>query len=502
MRYADEFRAVRAETGLKPSRVLPPPSSNPSSSLRRTQTSQPTTPTTRPSDGLSRTRTTAGPTTTRPVVEDGDEPPPPPYASQDPEPESTRMLQERLTAEAEAEGRVAPSIPTPQPSSSTSHNPARSPATSTVYDPPPGAPPRRSPSGPSRPTISTSTFSSVRRPSPPPEGPPSDEEVAKVWEESQLDEAKRASIAAERERAELEQVMQLSLAEAEASSRAQGESESGPGGWGMHTVSDDEDDGPRSRRFSSYDLPARAAGGSHRRVASDAGATGNIPGSWQNQPGASAFMMDDQDQLASLPALTPSRTGPVLKSKNPFLSPLDREHAQPESQSSPAATQAGLDMGSPQSARSQSGVSPHFGGMERLSPASASRQPSASSFRDGPGSAFTKYTPGGTNKALPPSPSPEQRNALPPGRPPVNMRVSSQGALMLPNLPPRPSTSHPFSPTGESSRPLPRPPSENSRVGSGKLPNHANGEDPLEMLKHYDTVFLGVSHRVKLQKGH
>lgn len=465
--------------------------------------------------------TSAGVTTSRPADDDG-ELPPPPYASQDPEPESTRQLQERLAAEAEAAERLAPPLATP-------HTPIEATPVSpnTPYAPPTGPPPGRSaprrrassgPSRPSRPQVSTTSPSPPERRPESPDGPPSDEEVAKVWEESQFDEAKRASIAAEREREELEEAMHLSLVESE----SRGGNSAGPSPQTMPTVFEDEDDdGPSSRRISSYDPAPRAEGTAHRRIASDAGASGSMPGQWQGYPGgsgtsdqgafgttrtngnnpdqwptqpaASGSILDDEDNLANLPALTPSKTGAVLKSKNPFLSPQERQHINSEEQGSPSRSQLGVNTSSMHSPQ-RNAQRKDYGSMNQSSNG-GSQQPVAPSFGSTTTSAYTPYSP--KNKALPPEPS-DELSGPSSGTPPALLR-SPILPNTAPNLPPRSTssatTAHRI--TSESSRPLPRPPNNGSGIGSGKLANLMDGEDPLEMLKQFDTVFLGKYVQLK-----
>ena len=385
------------------------------------------------------------------------------------------------------------------------------------YAPPPGRPPRRPSAGPSRPPATTTPAVVARRPSSP-DAQPSDEEEAKVWEESQFDEAKRASIAAEREREELEQALHLSLVESKRTGSAQEES---PGGHGISTGFEDDNDGPSSRRISSYDPPARTEATAHRRIASDAGANlsrdtggagagGNMPGQWQrhftpdsigsrahgssangSMPGqwhgqthaTSGSLIDEDDNLASLPALMPSKTGAVLQSKNPFLSP--QEGSAEQASSSPFL---GMDVGSPVSAPPRS---TSFGGMDQLSPTSASRQPSSSSLHSGPGLAYTAYSSG--SKAPPPDPS--QERFAPQGPLPAHLHIATlPGAGGNAGLAPRPNSNPDVSTrAGDSSRPLPRPPPSSSKLLRGQLGNSVNEDDPLAMLERFDKVFLGSS---------
>lgn len=308
---AAQFQAVRAEYRLPDSRVFTQAQTqNPRASLSRVNTdntalhmlrNQPTrinrTVSASPSSSTSlrpspsrpyRTPTSARPTpittTTRPSTnpEDGEEAPPPPYASQDPEPDSTRVLQERLAAEAEAAGRIAPELSTPitsqQASSSTPTPISARPSSSRI---------------------------NTERPSPP-STPPRNAEEARIWEESQLDEAKRASMAAERERLELEEAMRLSLQEATISNRSSPR---------LPSVFEEGESGPSSRRVSSYGQGSISEDHPRRRVASDAYAT-----------------KPDLTSLAT--TTTPKR---ALQSNNPFLSPLERTQLPAELPDIPAS---------------------------------------------------------------------------------------------------------------------------------------------------------------------
>ena len=208
-------------------------------------------------------------------TEDRDEPPPPPYARQDPEPDSTRLLAERLAAESGAgaqltedhrpvgeadeegdnasarqqgpspsmasgngngNGNATPTANSPRPSarhSSFSHrsssqqgpptphrpSPPRMPGS---YDPPTSPPPRAS----SHTSASHSERPNLAR--------SDSEQLRMAYEESQLEEAKRESMAAEREREEMERAIQMSLEaeEAEALRASQAEGSSGRTGAG------------------------------------------------------------------------------------------------------------------------------------------------------------------------------------------------------------------------------------------------------------------------------
>lgn len=514
--------------------------------------------------------------------EDTDEPPPPPYASEDPEPDATRELQMRLAQEAEAQGRLN----LPEPSVNT-HNtgdegrgsnnenaggegghspgagndgPATATSPQTAYSPPPGPPPIASASG-------TSLHrEESRRSKHHPSTPPTDPEEARIWEESQLEEAKRLSRASERERLELEQAMRLSLADAESSASGSGSRSGGSGVAGpsssahqaMPAVFEADEregsSGPASRRMSSY-TPSHDLEGSHRRAASDANAHGGrpavenvtramdhltIPDGWgsgnnSSGMGGQSNLMDDDFGAAgpSQPALAPQRTGAVMQSNNPFLSPGEQDEpplpSTPSRQSQPS------------------------------SPYQAHRQPSSSSLRDSPGSSRTQYqAPAGPppEKTLPSipdsfiaSPTVYDPPSGPPPAPSFALATDNRGNDAAPPLPSRNFTSDASPSASEQGRrplPIPQgtlPPSLPRRNISGQIytpsnpprssfpdhsPNtplspspsffppqtpaaqsspqsaalhraistHHGGEDPLEMLRDFHTVFLGASPRV------
>ncbi|WWD20267.1 hypothetical protein CI109_104743 [Kwoniella shandongensis] len=418
-RFAKQFVEVRDEYRLPPSPLIriarrltstgatSAPLSN-TNSLRRTQTANPSSP--RAANTIARTHTTTGATTNRPVQQDGDEPPPPPYASQDPEPEATRMLQEQLAAEAEATGSgnsapiLAPSI-TSQPST-----PSR-PANSSALSPPPSA---RSQGTPNR-------LSQDGRPASPP--PPNDPEMARVWEESQLVEAQRASLAAQREQEELEEAMRISLAEAE--SMAQSSTS------------------PRQAQAGSSQPRPPSVNPDIAELTSGMGDL-SIPGGWQanassNYPSHEVPGYDHSPSAAN-------KTNAHLKSKNPFLSATEREYLQAEEMYGESA--------------------------------------------ENPGSSHTQYRP----------PSGDPVFVPPPGPPPPHLRIPSQStsqsfpwdedtlsstqppATLQPPLQPQhtPSPQPTATPRGQ---PPQLPPRRTSYIPP-------QGEDPLETLKDFDTVFL------------
>ena len=233
--------------------------------------------------------------TVRPVpLGDDEELPPPPYTAADPEPDQTRMLEERLAQEAVATGHVEP-------------EPER-------FSPPAGPPPQAQRQA----TPQTS----------PPETPGSDadDEVRRVWEESQLDEAKRASRAAEQERIELEEAMRLSLAEAEAvgvASSVAGPStmpprqETPPSRPMPQIPNVNTTPRPLPRPHISSPTLAPPQSTFHRRTASDVG-----PG-FASMSIAEFDPLGDDSSMPSVAPLQPTKTGAVLRSNNPFLSPAD-----------------------------------------------------------------------------------------------------------------------------------------------------------------------------------
>jgi hypothetical protein len=285
------FQAVRDEYRLPESRVLlRRAQSNASTSLYSVASNSPTQSFRSPVNSLTTptrsgvSRRTSSAILIPPVVrvadpEAGEEMPPPPYASQDPEPDSTRMLQIRLAAEAEAAGRLG--------MEGTSAAGSRTETSSSTQE--------------SQAITPTVHHSPAARQSSTPTSPPTDPEEARIWEESQLDEAKRASIAAERERLELEEAMRLSLQESEREAA-------------LPPVFEEAESGPSSRRVSSYGPSSGTDGYHHRRAVSDA----------QDNGRPVASLLDNDDGYLG-PMLKPQRTGAVFQSRNPFLSPQEHE---------------------------------------------------------------------------------------------------------------------------------------------------------------------------------
>ncbi|OCF43858.1 hypothetical protein I317_02301 [Kwoniella heveanensis CBS 569] len=506
--FASSYRAIRQEYGLPASRVLPAARVvSDTSALRRTQTSAtPSRPTA--ANPITRTHTTVGTTSTttsRPARQQTeDDPPPPPYTSQDPEPEATRTLQERLALEAEATGSIAPDSPR---ASSTHHR------TSSVsrYSPPATAPPHLAAS-----TSSTSN-QQTQRPEQPAR-PPSDPEMARIWEESQIEEAKRASIAAQREQEELEQALTISLAEAE--SRGQGgfaaaSSEAGPSSHAS-TQSAQGNEGS-STHAADYNSDMRdLISGMEDMV---------VPGQWQDASralnsastsnaqllGNDILDRDDGSSLGQVP-LTPQKTGFAMKSKNPFLSPSEREHleAEQDNQSDDPPLQSG-----------HGGQSTLNGELSHIP-----QQNEQAGYLNA-GSSRTYYAP------PPQSPSEQHQQqqqpirheqfAPPQGRPPAHLRTTptqptSPSSRPLPATPkdqarradpmspqlqsPQAGSAQPYHSNMPSSYfqtgPTPRQASVTSINGPPpSLPPRPNSfvpppgkEDALEMLREFDTVFL------------
>jgi hypothetical protein len=520
----------------------------------------------------SRTASTYRPAPQAVNPEDSEEPPPPPYASEDPEPDATRDLQIRLAAEAQAEGRLNLPEASSGAGSSTNSNTggaeggenssnAQENSTSNIntnspnagggqsqatviHSPPPGPPPNAS-----------LQRRESRRSEHHPSTPPTDPEEARIWEESQLEEAVRLSRASERERLELEEAMRLSLAESEAQSQIQGM------GSGMPPVFEEQDDhdssGPSSRRQSSY-TPSGQLEGSHRRTTSDTYAhnqsnhgkgTGSdlknatsgmdhltIPDTWQagssnsgQGSGANQHNLMDDDFGSTeytQPALAPQRTGAVLQSNNPFLSPGERDahFIQPQSQSQGSPYPS---VQSPQPHRQPSSTSlrgsPALGsqgwpGDKRL-PSIPNDQASSTRYDapPGPPPQASNYQSSPSAKAsLPPLPprqaqteasndnpesigSPVQARKLPPrpqGSPlPPSLPQRNVSAQMYSATNPPPSSFPDHSPTPTTSF---FPPQSSPRASPSSaalqraISTRHGGEDPLEMLREFHTVFLGM----------
>ncbi|OXC68791.1 hypothetical protein AYX13_02717 [Cryptococcus neoformans] len=468
--FAQSFVEVRMERGLPNSRIIRL-RINPSNSLQRASTTQsPNRPVGARPGGLgvqttgNTTRRASAPSqSARPPVvrnpEDGDELPPPPYSSQDPEPEATRILQERLAAETNVEPAAVPSPSTPQ----TASNPAL-------------ASPHSSPA-PTRPGLVDSN-------------PPSDPQMAQVWEESQLDEAKRASLAW-REQQEFEEAMRLSLAEAESmgvgSSTGPGTSTNTQSEQNRLPVVDENDEQDSSLSQQPNPDLMGLVGGLEDLTFSNSEQASSSNNATHNQ---SSILDDDGPSGLNQQPLVPSKTGLVMQSKNPFLSQNEKETSGANGSSSY------LD-----------------------NTASTAAQASANGINQLPGRGST----GSTDTPYTPQPI----YAPPPGPPPPHLRVPTS---------PTQSSSPPQNQASPGSRPLPRapvsprlssptvsqtagPPAYSSQTASssqqpsfstvdgvaagppGLPPRRLNrrkstyvpptqGEDPLEMLREFDTVFL------------
>jgi len=400
-----------------------------------------------------------------------------------------------------------------------------------VHEPPPGPPPVHSPP-PGPPPSSSLQRQESRRSDHQPSTPPTDPEEARIWEESQLEEAMRISRASERERLELEEAMRLSLAESEAAPSNSNTNDQNDNSYGVFEGNEDHESfGPSSRRISSYN-PASQYEGNHRRATSDTyprppveSVTSNmdhltIPDNWQNQasPSHGNLMDDDFGSIDfNQPALAPQKTGAVLQSRNPFLSPgepdseFSGEFIQPSAsasqqidQSRSESTQNPIPQGSPSEKRLP------------VIPGSGAASPTMHEPPPGPPPASNQSSPFGQNRnSLPPLPprqptnpvdaSPNNQNGSPQSRrlPP---RPVQQGA---PTLPQRNISSSMYSATNPPTSSFPAhspqpttpsffPPQSSPRSGPTATTNQAmstqnGGEDPLETLRDFHTVFMGMS---------
>ncbi|WWC92750.1 uncharacterized protein L201_007709 [Kwoniella dendrophila CBS 6074] len=320
--YAYAFRAIRTEYGLNPSRVLPLASTSATTNpLRRAQTASSSTPTRTTASPITRTHTTVGATTTRPVQNNDEEPPPPPYASQDPDPSSTRILQESLAAEAELRGTLA-SQTADTPTSATTSNAN----TSQI-------------SSPAAAASSQSSHQQEPARSLADEGPqriPSDPELARVWEESQLEEAKRASLAYQAEQDELQEAMRLSLAEIE--SRGEGSSSvtHDTAGSSRHHISPISENRPVEGDSNDFEIRDLVSGMEDMMIPGSYGgnpSTSSLSASTSNTTNPSGGqvhdILDEQPPtFTGQTPLTPQKTGLHIQSKNPFLSSNEKEQLQ------------------------------------------------------------------------------------------------------------------------------------------------------------------------------
>ena len=464
--------------------------------------------------------------------EDSEELPPPPYASEDPEPDATRDLQVRLAAEAQAAGNLKlPEASTRTEESSqgndesnqtnedSNHQETPTPS-AVVHAPPPGTPPVHSPP-PGPPPASSLQRQESRRSEHRPSTPPTDPEEARIWEESQLEEAMRISRASERERLELEEAMRLSLAESEAEPSSNNIEGYNPA---MFEGNEDNDSGPSSRRISSYN-PASQLEGSHRRAASDTYSrtpvenvtTGmdhlTIPDTWQagSSGQQQGNLMDDDFGSIDFkqPALAPQRTGAVLQSKNPFLSPGERDM---DSQSSngfiqPSSSQQCQAMGQSSPGMSQQ-PAPEGSPSDKRLPTIPGSHPASPTMYDPPPGPPPTSPPIEAKSNLPPLPP--RQPTIPVGNSPSSSSPQSR------RLPPRPQGNAPALPQRNISSsmysatnpptssfpahsPQPSPsffPSQSSPRPSTvnqSIPTQQGGQDPLETLRDFHTVFMGTS---------
>ncbi|WVW86982.1 hypothetical protein I302_109038 [Kwoniella bestiolae CBS 10118] len=506
--YAYAFRAIRQEYQLPPSRVLPAPRvTSDTTNLRRVQTS--TTPARTP-NSITRTHTTVGATTTRPAANNDDEPPPPPYQSQDPDPASTRILQESLAAEAERTGSLAGQT-------------VSQPNTATTSTTPPSSASQPQSGGPAQSAVDDG-----------PQRIPSDPELARVWEESQLEEAKRASLAWQVEQQELQEAMRLSLAESE--SRGEGTSSStstsnamaGPSNHPVPTIPESQSsEGTNNSGQEMRDLVQ----GMEEMI---------IPGSYnpvQPPPSASAGtshttnnqlqnILDEQSaSYTGQTPLTPQKTGFQIQSKNPFLSSNEKEQLQ-------AMEQAALTTPTEQHFRTSSFGSPGPGSSyTQYTPPSGPSHPQSFSAMADSGPSHTQSPPPNHAQQHTPPPltagsnhthynSPSETNQQlytpPPGPPPSHLRIVTPTSPTSRPLPATPKDQFPWDgPSMSPSNTLSSPIFHNQASLSSPIAESHNNlhqtlqgtppplparrksfvpppgkEDALEMLRDFDTVFL------------
>ncbi|WRT69644.1 uncharacterized protein IL334_006633 [Kwoniella shivajii] len=516
--YASGFRAIREEYGLAPSRVLPAPrvsstSSSSNNNLRRTQTATPTSTTSRPTtSGITRTHTTVGATTNRPTTTNDDELAPPPYASQDPDPASTRILQESLAAEAELGNRL--STNSLNNTTTTTSTATHSTSTNDVTPPTP---------------ISSRRPETPR--SPIQEGPsrvPSDPELARVWEESQLEEAKRASRAWQMEQDELQEAMRLSLAESE--SRGEGSSsQQGSSHQPITTIPEEQSIGATNSSGMS-DLVEGVndmyiPGSYNPASPSTSYDPASSSASHSNRP-VDILDTEENTYFGQTP-LTPQKTGFHMGSKNPFLSSNEKEQLQameqaalatPQSEfyrspstSSPGSSYTNFATPSGNPAQARQSVTSPIAGPSQTTFSSPSSPPAAADTahpRTPPGSGHTHYAPASSE-------SNKQTFTPPPGPPPSHLSIVTPTSPSTRPLPATPKDNFPWDEASSQRiafpQPMPSPTQTNlaspvssshnnllqTLQGPPDLPPRpksfvvpAGKEDPLEMLKEYDTVFL------------
>ncbi|WVN86849.1 uncharacterized protein L203_102023 [Cryptococcus depauperatus CBS 7841] len=491
-KFGQSFAEVRAETGLPPSQFL----NTNAVSLGNLQRAQTTAGypgslnriNVAPNSNINRrVSTPAIPRPVQRIPEEGEENPPPPYTSEDPDPEATRDLQVRLAAESEANVDARAAV---------------SPVISTHVAP--------SPIPPS--AAGQAETSELNR-------PPSDPELAQAWEESQLEEAKRASLAWQKEQDDLEEAMRLSLVEAEFSAISAPYDIVGQnahaGSSKLSVVDEDQADlyeAPTTTQYVNHDMKELM------------GEMGNFSISGASQIGPSNVtdyvpksILDGDDNTSGVfqQPLVPTRTGqPAVQSKNPFLSATEREYAEAEKAAlhQPERALSGGAENSFEQAHGFGSTPTNSDPVPQYAPPPGPppphlqvstpppQTPAVSNLQDSPGS-----------RPLPPTPAPAASQTdwpSPTNSPPTMYSHVSAPSVNTSYQPHQTLTTMPSSLRAQEphpSQPLlsppykPNPPlydaDEVSAVPlvqksrSIYVPPQAD-EDPLEMLREFDTVFL------------
>lgn len=557
---------------------------------------------------ITRASTTTSATTTssaanrRPAVtrqETGDgELPPPPYAPTDPDPESTAML---TVMQASA---VPDEAPAPPPASPPATSPAnqratlgripsasaslhgRTPSTASSFNP--GTPSNEhvgqlSGDAPRPNDFPATPAARVGNQTSPPSGAngssgqgrsdSEDPDVQRIREESELEEAMRASRAAEKERLEYQRAIQESIAQYEedtmlrsaSTAMYQSESPAGPS-----TQRPGADDGVR--RTSSYHPSGSAPVGAMRRtqtthrgasqtnndeddllgLSSEPTYTGSGKGKARPATTHTESLMDLMENVSfSVPPLEPTKTGPMspprqatvqvlpdspsvivpqstgMQSNNPFLSEAERRRlsqqqqpavASPPADHTPPHTESPpITLGHEERVGSVSSFERHYPSLEReLPPIPADDYASP----DGPppgwqGPPLSPITETTAPRPLPIPGQQYQQQTAPPV-PPLPSRMSTNGAGMVPIPVPMPHGAEPMTPGSHfvvSSPPqspgihtptvtafptpyahsgglAPATPPPLPARSASPAPILIGGENALEMLREYDTVFL------------
>jgi len=324
---------------------------------------------------------------------------------------------------------------------------------------------------------------------------PSDPELRRIWEESQFEEAARLSRIAERERLELEEVMNVSLVEAEQRGERGGGAVGGggiggqaeSGGFEDYTASAGDFGQVRESTSSSGPRLPDQLGRSDHPEEYRTSAYSDLedlmtPSYDQHQQDAlhpdHAASPQSREAAHKSDVLAATKTGAVMQSRNPFLSPAEQrdnddllsfdEPTTPEGNDTAAATQPDQLPKSSTPVYGESFQSPQAGSSSHL-PRMVQDSPNGSNSFIQPVLQSTTQHATQSPRQSKPLPSPPGHRPLPqtsprtpgagdsvnsfappPGPPPSHLRIPTS-----PNTPESGPTRQMLSPIGRQQPPLP-----------------------------------------------